>query len=125
MDLSKLNALSTDTLRDMNAAICQIIRHRQTQVQLAAGSKFRIGQRAMFVSKYGHLVNVVIDKINAKSINCTEVDASGKRLMKTWRVSPSLLRSDEEMHATVKAMGIKPAPPASRSDRPVTPGGGW
>jgi hypothetical protein len=125
MDHAKLNVLSTETLMELNNAIVGILRQRQTQKQVMAGSKFRVGQRAMFVSKYGHLVNVVIDKINTKSINCTEVDVSGKRLPKTWRVAPSLLRSDEEMRATVKAMGIKPALPASRSDKPVTPGAAW
>jgi hypothetical protein len=117
MDLSKLNALSTDTLRDMNNAIVSILRHRQTQTQVAAGSKFRIGQRAMFVSKYGQLVHVVIDKINAKSINCTQVDAKGDRMRNTWRVAPSLLKSDEVYLAEKKRLGFK--------DTPVTPGGGW
>lgn len=106
MDLTKLNSLSTDTLRDMNSHICSLLRQRQTQAQFEAGNRLKIGQRVQFRGK-GRLVNAIVDKINVKTANVTEVDADGQRLLMTWRVSPSLLT---------------PVPPATPT-KAVTSGG--
>jgi hypothetical protein len=110
MDLSKLNALSTDTLRDMNNHIVSLLRHRQAQKQMEAGSRLRIGGNATFVNRAGRKVTVVVDKINVKSANCTEIGPDGKRLETAkWRVAPSLLTPEP-----VAVPG---------SDRPTTPAG--
>lgn len=95
MDLSKLNSLSTDTLRQMNTHIVSLLRQRQSQTQFEAGSKLRIGQKATFVSRDGRNVTVFVDKINVKTVNCTEVGPDGKRMPTLkWRVAPSFLKPE-------------------------------
>jgi hypothetical protein len=118
MDLTKLNALSTDTLRDMNHHICSLLRQRATQAQFEAGNRLRVGQKVTFKGK-GRLVTAIVDKINVKTANVTEVDASGRRLLMTWRVSPSLL-------TPVAAPAAAPVAPKG-SDRPntVAKGASW
>ncbi|MFT4064322.1 hypothetical protein [Paraburkholderia sp.] len=112
MDIAKLQALSTYTLRQLNTNIVAILRHRQAQKQIEAGSKLRIGGRATFVSRDGRTVHVVVDKINVKSANCTMVDeATGRRIESgKWRVAPSLLT---------------PFGAAAGSDRPSTRPATW
>lgn len=119
MDLSKLNALSSDTLRDMNRHICALLRQRATQQQFEAGNRLKVGQKVKFASK-GRWITGIVDKINVKTANLTELDANGARTFKTWRVSPSLLSP-----VTPPA-----APPVMKAggagDKPSTaPGAAW
>ncbi len=107
MDLSKLDALSTQTLRDMNRHIVSVLRLRQAHSQVEAGSRLRINGKATFVNRNGRTVHVIVDKINVKTANCTEIGPDGKRLETAkWRVAPSLLTPEP-----VAAVG---------SDRPST-----
>jgi hypothetical protein len=94
MDLSKLNSLSTDTLRQMNTHIVSVLRQRQAQTQFEAGSKLRISGKATFVAKTGRTVTVVVDKINVKAVNCTEIVPDGKPTTLKWRVAPSFLNPE-------------------------------
>lgn len=92
MDLSKLNALSTPTLREMNHHIVSLLRHRAAEKQIEAGAKLRVGGWATFVNRAGRKVTVVVEKINVKSANCTEIGPDGNRLETAkWRIAPSLL----------------------------------
>jgi hypothetical protein len=108
MDLSKLNALSTETLRDMNTHIVSVLRYRQSQKQMEAGSRLRIGGKAWFVNRNGRKVMVVVDKINVKTANCTEIGPDGNQLETAkWRVAPSLLTPE----AVAVVGGDKPSTP--------------
>lgn len=91
MDFSKLNALSTDTLRAMNTHIVGLIRQRIALEQMQAGSKLRVGGKAKFVhSRTGQEITIVVDKINAKSVVGSEKDGDGRTKM-VWKVTPSML----------------------------------
>jgi hypothetical protein len=93
MDLAKLNQLSTETLRQLNSNIVVVLRHRQAQTQITAGSKLRVGGKATFTDRSGRQITVIVEKINVKTANCTQVDAdSGRRIESAkWRVAPTLL----------------------------------
>jgi len=102
MDLSKLNSLSTDTLQEMNRHIVGVLRHRQALTQMNAGAKLKINGKATFVDRLGRTVTVRVDKINVKSVNCSELNERGVTT-KNWRVAPTLLTPLSDAPATVAA----------------------
>lgn len=90
-DTSRLKDMSTDALRELNGAIVDAIRQRQSQRQWEAARNLDVGLTARFTSKQGHNVTVRVDKINSKSVNCTELNLDGSPSNRTWRVAPTLL----------------------------------
>ena len=102
MDFSKLNALSTDTLRAMNSHIVGLIRQRQTLEQMRAGAKLVIGGQATFVKKGGGRARIVIDKINAKTVVGRELNPDGT-VRANWKVSPTLLTPVDDRPKTAGA----------------------
>lgn len=103
VDFSKLNSLSTDTLRAMNSHIVGLIRQRQAMEQMQAGSKLRIGGKAMFThSRTGARHAIVIDKINTKTVVGRELNPDGTTRM-TWKVSPTLLTLVDDRPKTTGA----------------------
>lgn len=90
--LKQIPTLTDQELRMLNNAIVGQIRHAANLKQIAAGSKFGIGQNVKFTDKRGRTVVISIEKINAKSIKGVELTPDGRieRFAQRWTVSPSL-----------------------------------
>ena len=66
---------SLEDLRFANHIVVAEINHKRGQVQTEKISRFRVGQRVKFLSKYGKSVEGTIEKINRKTIGlgtCTD-----------------------------------------------------
>ena len=90
-DTSRLKDMSTDALHELNIAIVDTIRQRHSQRQWEAARNLDVGLTSRFTSKQGRNVTVRVDKINTKSVNCTELNFDGSPSNRTWRVAPTLL----------------------------------
>jgi hypothetical protein len=86
MDMSKLNALSTEQLRVLNRAVVGILNTRNSNEAFEKSRQFRIGQTVQFRDKKGGVRKIVIERINTKSVSGLEVGG-----YMTWRVHPNLL----------------------------------
>lgn len=84
-----LRKMTLEQLRDVNRMTCNQINHLHNERQANLMTRFRIGDLIEFVDeKNRRTVRARIDRLNAKSIGCTEVGD----LRRPWRVSPSFCR---------------------------------
>lgn len=88
----RLNKLSTEDLTTLKGKVDEILKSRQR-------TELRRGALVSFEnSRNGERVFMTVDRINQKSVSGTAVDAkTGMPTRQSWRVSPSLLRT--EVHA--------------------------
>jgi len=106
MDLSKLALLSTEALQQMQEAIKGVLAARLDTTP-------RPGRRATFEYQ-GVVRTVTIDRVNPKTVSCTETGGSvspGKR----WKVGHSFLKV-EPIERKVQApppINLRPYKPAS------------
>lgn len=84
-----LNKMNLEQLRDVNRLVVNQIRYLHAKREAAAIAKFKVGDLIEFVdNRVGRKIRAQVDRINAKSLGCHEVD--GSRM--PWRVSPNLCR---------------------------------
>lgn len=90
--LSTIRALDDVTLHSLYDAARDELKNRSTRKIASAGQQFRRGDLISFRSKAGERVVARVDKINAKSLSCTEFDQLSRRPMvhRIWRVTPTL-----------------------------------
>lgn len=93
VNFEALRKMGTEQLHELNRGIVAVIRERQTQRQQSEMRRFNVGDTAEFFSKQGRKVTIRIDRFNTKSVGGTELDATGKPTMRTWRVAPTLLKA--------------------------------
>lgn len=94
VNIEALRKMGTSDLRELNSAIVAEINERNRNRQRDLVRQFRTGDKAAFkCSRTGRMVNVRVDRLNTKTIGCTELNSDGSLTMKTWRVSPGLLVS--------------------------------
>lgn len=86
MDLTKLEALSTDALCAMRDKCAEILRSRSV-------TALRRGAKGWFLASSGEKVFVRIDRINQKTLSCTKLNADTLAPMEghRWKVSPQMV----------------------------------
>lgn len=111
MDLSKLNALSTDTLAKMKA-------HIETVMASRLDTRPIPGRNATFSSN-GETITVRLERRNTKTMSCVELSPKAGR---KWRVSHDMLKvvPVERTTPTPIAAPVAPHRPAS-----VASGDAW
>lgn len=77
---STLRSATLEELRNLNLAVVEAIRARETDVARA----FQAGDRVKFTAKDGRTITGSVAKINLKTIKVRSIDTM-------WAVSPSLL----------------------------------
>jgi len=76
-----LRLATLEELRNLNLAVVEAIRARETDVARA----FQVGDRVRFTAKDGRTITGSVAKINMKTIKVRSIDT-------VWAVSPSLLQ---------------------------------
>jgi len=75
-----LRSATLEELRNLNLAVVEAIRARETDV----ARDFQVGDRVSFRAKDGRTITGTVAKINLKTIKVRSIDTM-------WAVSPSLL----------------------------------
>jgi len=76
-----LRLATLEELRNLNLAVVEAIRARETDVSRA----FKFGDRVKFTAKDGRTITGSVAKINLKTIKVRSIDT-------VWAVTPSLLQ---------------------------------
>lgn len=84
--LAQLSGMSTEELRSLNRFVVAVLKDRNRIKQQQAAMTISVGGKYKFMSKDGEMITVRVDKVNQKTVNCTNVANGGR-----WRVSPSML----------------------------------
>ena len=89
---STIRALDDTTLHSLYSAARDELKNRETRRVASAGQQFRRGDLITFRDKGGGRVVARIDRINAKSLSCTEFNQVSRSPMvhRIWRVTPTL-----------------------------------
>lgn len=92
---SSIISLDDATLRQLHNAVVSELNERQRMKARNAMRELRPGQKAFFInSRDGRRVNVVVEKLNSKTIGCIELRPDGTpNMLSRWRVSPTLLQA--------------------------------
>lgn len=105
MDMSRLNSMSTESLRQLNNMVVGVLRQRSAQEAFDQGRQFRIGQMVKFKDRYGRPVTMQIERINTKTISGIARDAvTGRKT--NWRVHPSFLSPVEPTPTALDASKV-------------------
>lgn len=97
MDLTKLEAMSTEALASIRDKCSEVLRNRSE-------TALRIGAVGSFTDSLGKRHFMRVQRINQKTVSGYEVDAADHNIVfkNKWKVSPQLL--------TIVGTGPKPKP---------------
>jgi 23S rRNA-/tRNA-specific pseudouridylate synthase len=94
MDMSALNGMSTEALRQLNQMVVGVLRQRYAQQSWEKARNFSVGQMVQFKDKYGRPVTMRVERINTKTVSGVATNPETGRKT-NWRVAPSYLSAVE------------------------------